>query len=54
METSLISFERCISYTGIKPERGYAEYVEIKKKHVYKKVPIKIIPEWPAKGEIEF
>ncbi len=54
METSLISFERCITYCNIKPESGYNEYVEEKKKHDYKKIPVQTIKNWPPKGEIEF
>ncbi|KAM3141562.1 hypothetical protein pb186bvf_006426 [Paramecium bursaria] len=52
MENSMISFERCVAYTKIQPERGYEKTVE----RCQNNLPIEDlrIENWPKTGSIEY
>lgn len=54
-ENDLVSIERCQSFDGVPPEKGYALYLKnravLKQKNKEKKPTG---PTWPSRGKIEF
>ncbi|CAD8155775.1 unnamed protein product [Paramecium pentaurelia] len=52
VENGLISFERCVAYTKVKPEKGYEAAVKrYQNNQTYRD---QYIPQWPKNGIIEY
>ncbi|CAD8112763.1 unnamed protein product [Paramecium primaurelia] len=52
VENGLISFERCVAYTKVKPEKGYE--AAVKRYQNNQNYRDQYIPQWPKNGIIEY